>query len=881
MVDILMFSACALFGIAVASVLAGLNKKPFGWIINMFSSALLTTGGFVYAAFVYTKLSHKELSFSSLFPDRVSLLIGMFFFIILSVIVGFFVGAVSGGGINRYMMRLYKSRVFYPIGALVLTLTIAVTCLCAYPLLASKNRADIVINEICHHNFNLICDSEENYSDYIELYNSGDNYVELSTFYLSDSPNEKDKFRLPEYILAPGEYILIWADSSDKGFSNDAIYANFSLSDNETVILSNSYYKPIDAISLPSLPHNVSVTWLGDDWVYAYGTPLQSNEGCILYKAPTLSSPVFSIESGFYTEDVVLEIKAQKGADIYYTTDGSVPDESSTKYTGALTLTDISDRPNKIIGAKNTVYDYDNHIVSETPVEKANIIRAIAINNNGEISEVINKTYFVGKDAMKYEGYSIMSVIADPDDLFGTQGICVTGEEYDKWYNETDRSTASPEPNFMKHGKQWEKKASLQLWDESGKLILDQDCGIRVQGNTSRLYETKRFSFFAREAYSDSRFFNAALFSERTNVHSMYTKESAVDNIMAALSQEKDLAVQNGTPVVLFIDGELYSVTYLKERQDSDYFYERYGIPEEELVVITESALDIGTEADLDEYEDLIKYLTEQDTTDPLVYSEICKRMDVQSFIDFMAITLYANNLDVGVGKNFKLWRTRTARDDGYSDGRWRVALYDTDAVEWSYYVRTDSTSAQYLETDSFRWCLNYGNYKKAPGEHIPLPFFSNLLRNDSFRDQFATTFLDIANETFSINGSGKKALDSIGEGNNEFFLYLLKNRAPYAIGNMKNAFGITESNCSVFLEVSAPDGGQIKINTVIADTSDGEWTGEYISGYTVTVTAIPKEGYRFAGWEGYVSSDEESLSITLSEEGIALRAIFEKEGNG
>ena len=100
MVDILMFSACALFGIAVASVLAGLNKKPFGWIINMFSSALLTTGGFVCAAFVYTKLSHKELSFSSLFPDRVSLFIGMFFFIILSVIVGCFVGAVSGGGIN-------------------------------------------------------------------------------------------------------------------------------------------------------------------------------------------------------------------------------------------------------------------------------------------------------------------------------------------------------------------------------------------------------------------------------------------------------------------------------------------------------------------------------------------------------------------------------------------------------------------------------------------------------------------------------------------------------------------------------------------------------------------------------------------------------------
>lgn len=42
--------------------------------------------------------------------------------------------------------------------------------------------------------------------------------------------------------------------------------------------------------------------------------------------------PVFALKSGLYTEPVTLELTANQGADIYYTLDGSVPDESSQLY---------------------------------------------------------------------------------------------------------------------------------------------------------------------------------------------------------------------------------------------------------------------------------------------------------------------------------------------------------------------------------------------------------------------------------------------------------------------------------------------------------------------------------------------------------------------
>lgn len=42
--------------------------------------------------------------------------------------------------------------------------------------------------------------------------------------------------------------------------------------------------------------------------------------------------PIFGLKSGLYTEPVTLELTANQGADIYYTLDGSVPDESSLLY---------------------------------------------------------------------------------------------------------------------------------------------------------------------------------------------------------------------------------------------------------------------------------------------------------------------------------------------------------------------------------------------------------------------------------------------------------------------------------------------------------------------------------------------------------------------
>ena len=55
--------------------------------------------------------------------------------------------------------------------------------------------------------------------------------------------------------------------------------------------------------------------------------------------------------------------------------------------------------------------------------------------------------------------------------------------------------------------------------------------------------------------------------------------------------------------------------------------------------------------------------------------------------------------------------------------------------------------------------------------------------------------------------------------------------------------------------------GGSVKINTITPDYSKGSFTGSYVTEYPVTLTAIAKEGYEFAGW---TNSQETSPQITV-----------------
>lgn len=94
-------------------------------------------------------------------------------------------------------------------------------------LYAEIARADIVINEFMADNDSLVADAAGDYDDWIELYNSGEESVDLTGYYMSDDGAELNQWPFPDgTTIAAGGYLVIWADNE---IDQDGLHANFGL----------------------------------------------------------------------------------------------------------------------------------------------------------------------------------------------------------------------------------------------------------------------------------------------------------------------------------------------------------------------------------------------------------------------------------------------------------------------------------------------------------------------------------------------------------------------------------------------------------------------------------------------------------------------------
>ena len=86
---------------------------------------------------------------------------------------------------------------------------------------------ELFINEFMASNSATITDPDfNNYADWIEIYNSGSNSINLKNYYITDDLSQPQKFQLHnDLIVEAGGYILIWADDANTGN-----HANFKLS---------------------------------------------------------------------------------------------------------------------------------------------------------------------------------------------------------------------------------------------------------------------------------------------------------------------------------------------------------------------------------------------------------------------------------------------------------------------------------------------------------------------------------------------------------------------------------------------------------------------------------------------------------------------------
>lgn len=119
-----------------------------------------------------------------------------------------------------------------------------------YEFYSLRTANDIVINEFMASNSQCVGDQDDEYDDWIELYNNTDDPVSLNGYSLSDDTAFPEKWQFPDTTIAAGSYLIIWAD---KDTLQAGLHANFKLSANgEAIILSNASGIMIDQVDFPS-----------------------------------------------------------------------------------------------------------------------------------------------------------------------------------------------------------------------------------------------------------------------------------------------------------------------------------------------------------------------------------------------------------------------------------------------------------------------------------------------------------------------------------------------------------------------------------------------------------------------------------------------------
>lgn len=157
---------------------------------------------------------------------------------------------------------------------------------CTDRVIRKGNLNGLVINELMSSNSTTIADNAGEFDDWIEIYNSSDQPINLSTYYFSDNNRSTVKWGLPDVTMEGGDFSLFWAD---RDLEQGPYHCNFRLNaSGENLFLFKEIsqgVEVVDHISIPPLPTNYSYGRETDgpfDWVlFENPTPGFSNTGVV------------------------------------------------------------------------------------------------------------------------------------------------------------------------------------------------------------------------------------------------------------------------------------------------------------------------------------------------------------------------------------------------------------------------------------------------------------------------------------------------------------------------------------------------------------------------------------------------------------------------
>ncbi len=383
--------------------------------------------------------------------------------------------------------------------------------------------------------------------DWVEIYNSTDQNVEISGWGLSDSVNWPRKWTFPMgTVIYPGEYKVILLDkSASAGSDSSRLHANFSLTraGGEMMVLSDASGMILDRLYLPEIPTDYSYgrTWGSAGFFYYDAvTPGSQNAGGFRGFAET---PSFTVASGLYEGTITVGIENGGKGTLRYTLDGSVPTA-------------------------------DNSLIYEGPitVKMTTVIRARNFTAGLQPSATVSASYIMNT----YYSLDVVSLIIDPDELWNSEtGLLTVGENVDKSKGIPYRNTV-----YRTWGKVARPAYVDYMLQSSGEAVISQGIKMELMGDYSLDMPQKSMKIRAN-ASGGKKYFEYPLFEDRpfTFYKSFTLRNSGNDCVWTRVSDGvqtrlidkyigSDIITLAWKPVIVYINGTYWGHYNMRERKD-------------------------------------------------------------------------------------------------------------------------------------------------------------------------------------------------------------------------------------------------------------------------------------------------------------------------
>ncbi len=720
-----------------------------------------------------------------------------------------------------------------------------VLSLAAFTPNASAQSSALYINEILVGNASTTMDTDYyNYSSWIEIYNAGPTAIELEDYSLSYQEFEIPAaltWKIPGSIsVPPNGYALLWLDEQNSGN-----HASFELdmrgdeirllSPAGTVIDTVIYDMRIGSVLLPDISFGRQTDG-SSAWAYFdQPTPNAGNTTTGFGAAVLAAAPVFSPPGGFYaTNQAVTLSSAEPGAEIRYTTDGSIPTPSSPLYTAPIMVTEPT------------------------------VVRARAFVVDKLDSQPASHTYLIGVDT----DLPVVSLATHPDHLFSdTIGIYVAGT------NGTTGNCSSVPVNW---NQKWERPASIELFEPDGSRVVAQDIGLEIHGGCSRKKPLKSFEIKARRTYGDNDIDYPVLPDKDIDEYKRLILRNSGQDVSGTMFRDAlqqylakdtmDIDYQAYRPAAIFLNGEYWGILNIRDKADEAFPEQNYD-------------LDADTDFDMFDVKHVIagnkvawtslySFISNNDLTIPANYEYVKSQVDLEAYMNYFIVELQVHNKD-WPNNNIRYWRA-------YENSRWRWVLQDLD-------MGYNNPSANYLD-----YILNQGN----AAEKYQTLLFRKLMENSEFRNDFVQRFashLNISFDPVRVNS----LIDWFRSGiASEMPAHIARWGAPSSMTVWENEITQLRSFSNVRpdymrdhlnsylglpgtadLTIHINGGGKVLAADVEAPGSG--FSGPYFQNIPMTLEAVSQQGWTFLYW---AETGETDPLITVTLNGPLTRtAVFEE----